>query len=112
MKLLSHWLLSALAILIVAYVVPGVTYTSLVSVLVAAVVLGALNLVVRPVLMILTLPINVVTLGLFSIVINAFLVWLTSLVVPGFLIASFWTAILFALGLMVINWVFHFWSRA
>jgi len=92
MKLFSHWLVAALAILIAAYIVPGVSVT-LVGALIAAVVLGALNLFIRPILLILTLPINILTLGLFSLVINAVLVLLASYFVPGFLVDGFLTAL-------------------
>ena len=88
MKLIFHWLIATLAILIAAYIVPGVTIT-LVGALIAAVVLGALNVLIRPILLILTLPITIVTLGLFSLVINALLVMLAA-----------------------VNWVFHLWSRS
>ncbi len=111
MKLIFHWLIATLAILIAAYIVPGVTIT-LVGALIAAVVLGALNLLVRPILLILTLPITVVTLGLFSLVINALLIMLAAVLVPGFSVAGFWTAFLFALVLAIVNWVFHLWSRS
>jgi putative membrane protein len=111
MKLFFHWLIATLAIVIAANIVPGVRIT-LVSALIAAVVLVALNLFIRPILLILTLPITIVTLGLFSLIINAFLVLLASYLVPGFVISSFWTALLFALVLAIINWVFHFWNRA
>lgn len=110
MKLFFHWLISALAIGIAAYVVPGVAVT-LMGALVAAVVLGALNLFIRPILVILTLPINILTLGLFSLVINALLVMLASYLVPGFLVVGFWTAFLFALVLSVVNWVFNLWRN-
>lgn len=110
MKLFFHWFIAALSILIAAYIVPGITITP-VSALIAAVVLGALNLFIRPILLVLTLPITILTLGLFSLVINALLVMIASYLVPGFLVADFLTALLFALVLAVINWVFHFWSR-
>lgn len=110
MKLFFHWFIAALAILIAAYIVPGVTVT-LVSALIAAVVLGALNLFIRPLLIILTLPITILTLGLFSLVINAFLVMLASFIVPDFSVIGFWSAFLFALTLAVVNWVFNLWSR-
>ncbi len=111
MKLIFHWLIATLAILIAAYIVPGVTIT-LVGALIAAVVLGALNVLIRPILLILTLPITIVTLGLFSLVINALLVMLAAVLVPGFSVAGFWTAFLFALALAAVNWVFHLWSRS
>lgn len=110
MKLVFHWLVSALAIGIAAYVVPGVTVT-IAGALVAAVVLGALNLLVRPILFLLTLPVTILTLGLFSLVINAIIVLLAAFVVPGFTIASFWAALLFGIVLAVVNWVLHLWSR-
>ena len=110
MKIFFQWFISALAIGIAAYIVPGVSVT-LTSVLVAAVVLGALNLFIRPILLALTFPITILTLGLFSLVINALLVMFVAYIVPGFSIVGFWNALFFALVLMVVNWVFHFWSR-
>jgi len=110
MKIFFQWFVSAVAIGVAAYVVPGVVVT-VPGALVAAVVLGALNLIIRPVLLILTLPITILTLGLFSLVINAALVMLASYVVPGFSVAGFWTAFLFALVLSVVNWVFSLWKN-
>ncbi len=110
MKLFFHWLISTLAILVAAYVVPGVVVTPQ-SALIAAVVLGALNLFIRPVVLFFTLPITILTLGLFSLVINALLVLLVSALVPGFLVTGFWPAFFFALALSVVNWVFSLWSR-
>jgi len=111
MKIFLQWLISAAAIGIAAYIVQGVGVT-LVGALVAAVVLGALNLFIRPIIVVLTLPINILTLGLFSLVINALLVMLASAVVPGFAVGGFWIAVLFALVLSIVNWVFSLWSRA
>lgn len=110
MKLITHWIVSAVAIGIAAYIVPGATVT-LLGALVAAVVLGALNLFIRPILMLLALPITLITLGLFTLVIHALLVMLASFWVPGFDIDGFWTALIFALILSAVNWVFHFWNR-
>lgn len=110
MKIFLHWIIAALAIGIAAYIVPNVSVT-LVSALIAAVVLGAFNFFLRPILLILTLPINVLTLGLFSLVINALLVLLAAMVVPDFIVPGFWTAFLFALVLSIVNWVFSLWSR-
>ena len=111
MRFIFQWFVSALAIVIAAYVVPGVAVT-LAGALVAAVALGALNLFIRPILLVLTFPITILTLGLSSLVINALLMLLVAHFVPGFFVSGFWTALLFALVLAVINWVFHFWSRA
>ncbi len=110
MKIFFQWLISTLAILVAAYIVPGVMITP-VGALIAAVVLGALNLFIRPIILILTLPITILTLGLFSLVINALLVLLASYLVPGFLVFGFWPAFWFALALSVVNWVFNLWSR-
>ncbi len=110
MKIFFHWLVSAVAIYLAALVVPGVSVTPA-GALIGAVVLGALNLLIRPVLFVLTLPITVLTLGLFSLVINACLVLLAAYLVPGFAVAGFWTALLFALVLAVVNGVFHAWSE-
>lgn len=110
MKLFLHWVIATLAIIIAAYLVPGVQVT-LVGALIAAVVLAALNLFIRPILLVLTLPINIITLGLFSFVINALLVWLASAVVPGFAVAGFLSAFIYALVLAIVNWVFHLWAE-
>jgi len=110
MKIIFQWFISAVAILIAAYLVPGVVVT-LGGALVAAVVLGALNLFIRPILLFLTLPITILTLGLFSLVINALLVMLVSYLVPGFFVSGFWTAFLFALVLSIVNWVFNIWKN-
>ena len=110
MKTIFHWLIAALAIGIASYIVPGISVT-LAGALITAVVLGALNLIIRPIILVLTLPITIITLGLFTLVIDALLVMLASYLVPGFVVAGFWPAFFFALVLMVVNWVFHFWSH-
>jgi putative membrane protein len=111
MKLFLQWLIAAVAILIAAYIVPG-TVVTIAGALVLAVVLGILNLFLKPILFILTLPINILTLGLFSLVINALLVMLAAAIVPGFAVAGFWGALLFSIVLTLVNWVFHLWSEA
>jgi putative membrane protein len=108
MKFFLHWLMATLAILVAAYIVPGVVVTPA-GAIIAAVVLGALNLILRPILVIFTLPINILTLGLFSLVINAFLVMLASVIVPGFSVFGFWSAFIFAIALAVVNWMFNLW---
>jgi putative membrane protein len=82
-----------------------------VGALVAAVVLGAVNLFIRPILLILTLPITILTLGLFSLVINALMAMLAAYLVPGLIIVGFWPAFFFALVLSIVNWVFNIWNR-
>jgi len=109
MRLFLHWIVSAIAIIITAFIVPG-AYISLGGALILAVVLGALNLILRPILFILTLPVTIVTLGLFSLVINALLVLLAGAIVPGFAVAGFWSALLFSIVLTIVHFVFHVWS--
>lgn len=103
MVFLLHWLIAAVAVIISAYLLPGVTVEGFFAALVAALVLGLVNAFLRPVLLILTLPITIFTLGLFYLVINALLIMLTDAIVPGFDVRSFWWALLFGLVLSVIN---------
>lgn len=92
MTLLLVWILNAVALLIVAYLLPGIQVASFGSALGAAVVLGLLNMLVKPVLQILTLPLTIVTLGLFLLVVNALVFWLAGSVLKGFQVAGFWWA--------------------
>lgn len=101
-----HWLVSTIAILIAAYIIPGITVT-FVGALVLAVVLALINIFIKPLILILTLPITILTLGLFSLVINALLVMLSAKIVPGFDVAGFWSALGFSILVSVINWVFR-----
>lgn len=97
-------LVRTLAIIAAAYIVPGVTVSSFWIGLVTAIVLGIVNLLIRPLVLLLTLPINVLTLGLFTFVVNALMVLLVSAIIPGFRIRDFGSAILFAVVLWLINW--------
>lgn len=103
MWLLLHWVLNALALLIVAYMVPGVAVRSPVVALVAAVLLGLANAVVRPVLVLLTLPVTILTLGLFLLVINGLLFWAVSGLTNGFEVHGFWSGVLGALVYSVLT---------
>ncbi|QOF78479.1 phage holin family protein [Variovorax sp. 38R] len=94
MRILLKWLLSAVALLAVAYLYSGVQVQSFGSALLAAAVIGLLNMVVRPVLVILTLPVTIVTLGLFLFVINALLFWAASGLLGGFHVSGFFAALL------------------
>jgi putative membrane protein len=94
MKLLVRWFLLAAALLLVAHLVPGVSVTSFVSALVAALVLGLLNTLVRPVLVLLTLPVTLLTLGLFLFVINALMFWAAASVLDGLAVTGFGAALL------------------
>lgn len=103
MTILFRWLTSALAIIAVAYLLPGVHIANLVTALVVALVLGILNAVVKPILFFLTLPITILTLGLFSLVLNAVIVLLVSKLVPGFIVDGFLWALVFSILLSFIN---------
>ncbi|MBB3180511.1 phage holin family protein [Variovorax sp. Sphag1AA] len=94
MRLLIKWLLSALALLAVAYVYSGVQVTTYTSALLAAAVIGFLNMFMRPVLVVLTLPVTIVTLGLFLFVINALLFWAASGLLSGFHVDGFVAALI------------------
>ncbi|CAN5697570.1 phage holin family protein [soil metagenome] len=106
MKLFLHWLISAIAIGIAAYVLPGVTVTP-VGALVLAIVLGIMNIFIKPIVKLLALPLTILTLGLFSLVINALFVLLAAVIVPGFGVAGFWSAFFFAIILSLINAFFN-----
>lgn len=105
MKLLLRWLLIAGVILLISYFLPGVTVTGFYAALITALVLGLVNAVVRPILHILTLPITVLTFGLFIFVVNALTFWFVSTVVKGFDVAGFVPAFLGALILSISAWV-------
>ncbi len=105
MHLILRWILNALALLLVTKVVPGIRVDNFYSALVVALVLGILNALVRPILIFLTLPINILTLGLFTLVINALLLWFVSTLVKGFQVAGFAPAFWGALVLWAVSWV-------
>lgn len=107
MRLLLNLLISGIAVFAAAYILPGVRVDSFTTALIVAVVLGAVNAFIKPLLVLLTLPVTVLTLGLFIFVINAALVLLVAGVVPGFTVDSFWTALLFSVVLSAISWFLH-----
>jgi putative membrane protein len=94
MEIILVWILNAVALLVVAYILPGITVASFGSALVAALVLGLLNTLVKPLLILLTLPITVVTLGLFLLVLNALVFWFAGSILKGFHVNGFWWAML------------------
>jgi putative membrane protein len=100
-------LVNALAILLAVNVVPGIEARGLVTILGAGLVLGLINAVVRPVLLVLTLPLTLVTLGLFLLVLNALCLWLTSALVKGFTVHGFWAAFFGALIVSVVSWLLN-----
>ena len=103
MRLLLNWLVAALAIMVASFLLPGVHVDGLFVALVVAVVLGLANALIRPVLFILTIPINIITLGLFTLVINGLMVLLAARIVDGFSVSSLGWAVLFSIVLWLIN---------
>lgn len=111
MGILFGFLIRALAVFISAYIIPGVTVDNFYYALLVALVLGFLNTFIRPILLLLTLPVTVVTLGLFTLVINTLLILLTSNLLTGFTVDSFITAFVFGIVLSVVSWFLNTLTR-
>jgi putative membrane protein len=104
MRWLLMWIFNAAALIAVAYFLKGIHVDNFTSALVAALILGLVNTLIRPVLVLLTLPITVITLGLFILVINGFLFWFVGSVLRGFTVADFWWGVGGALLYSVFSW--------
>jgi putative membrane protein len=104
-QLLLVWLINALALVAVAYLMPGISVASFTTALVAALVLGLINAVVRPVLILLTLPATILTLGLFIFVLNGLLFWFVGSFIQGFVVAGFWSGVFGAIVFSLISWL-------
>lgn len=96
-------LINVIAVFVTGYILPGIQIDSFLTGIAVAVVLGIANAILRPILFVLTLPLNILTLGLFSFVIMGLMVYLASAIVPGFYVANFWWAIAFAVIVALIN---------
>ena len=107
MNFLIRLLVSALAAMLTAYLLPGVKIDNFITALILALVLAVLNVLVKPVLIILTLPVTIVTLGLFLLVINAIIILFAAKLVSGFRVEGFWWALLFSIVMTVINSFMH-----
>lgn len=105
MYILFRWTLNALALFFTASVIPGLHLTGFYAALITVLVLGLVNAFIRPLLVVLTLPINILTLGLFTLVINGLLFWLVSTLVKGFTVENFTAAFLGALVFSIISWI-------
>jgi putative membrane protein len=105
--LLVRWLLLTISIIVTSYLVDGIHVTSFFAAFFAAAVLGILNALFRPILIVITLPINILTLGLFTFVINALLLKMASGVVPGFYVQGFWSAVFGSLIISLVSWVLN-----
>ena len=109
--ILIRWVLNALALWVVANLITGITYRSIPTLFVTAAVLGLVNALIRPVLLLLTLPLNILTLGLFTFVINAIMLLIVDALIPGFDIAGFGTALLAAVLLAIVGGLLHWLVR-
>ena len=104
-RLLIVWVLNAVALMAVAYLMPQIKVTSIFSALIAAFALGAVNTLIRPVLTLLTLPISILTLGFFYLVINGLLFWMVGKMLNGFSVDGFWAAVFGGLLYGLISWL-------
>ena len=103
-RLLIVWLINALALMAVAYLMPSIEVSSFGAALVAALVLGLVNAFVRPILVLLTLPVTILTLGLFIFVLNGLLFWMVGSWLEGFWVGGFWAGVLGAIVFSIISW--------
>src|SRR5271169_6205916 len=104
MTLLLVWLINAVALLALKYLLSSISVDSFMAALIAALVLGLINTFIRPLLILLTLPVTLLTLGLFIFVINGLLFWFVGSFVPGFHVAGFWSAVFGAILYSIISW--------
>jgi putative membrane protein len=104
MRILVAWLINALALFLLPYVFPWVTVDSMGAALIAALVLGLVNALIRPILFLLTLPVTILTLGLFILVINGLLFWWVGSFLEGFRVAGFWSGVFGAIVFSLITW--------
>ncbi len=98
-------LVSALAVIISAYLIPGVEVNGILTAIIVALVLGVLNAFVKPILVILTLPITILTLGIFYLVLNVIMIYIADALIGGFHVSGFFTALIFSFVLAVVGWV-------
>lgn len=105
MKLLLRWILNALLLVGIANLLEGIELSGIYAALITALILGLVNAVIKPILVILTLPVNILTLGLFTLIINSFLFWFTGTIVQGFDVVWFWPAFFGALLMTVGSYI-------
>jgi putative membrane protein len=105
LRLLLVWLINTLALIAVAYLMPSITVSSFGAALAAALVLGLVNAIVRPVLVLLTLPVTILTLGLFIFVLNGLLFWMVGTWIEGFSVGGFWSGVIGAILFSLVSWL-------
>ena len=111
-EFLLRWFVTTLSVLGATWLIPGISYDTMGTLLGAALLLGIINALVRPVLLLLSLPFIIVTMGFFILVINALLILFVSKVIPGFHVAGFWTALFAGIVIGLISWVLSSFFRA
>lgn len=104
---LIHWCISALLLMLTAYIMPGIHVDSFTAALIGAFAIGFVNILIKPLVLLLTLPLNILTLGLFTLVINALMFSLAAYVVPGFEVNNFFSALFGAILLAILNALFN-----
>lgn len=111
MQLFLYLIVNGLAVFITGYLLPGVRIENFFNAVVVALVLGIINKIIKPILIILTLPLNILTLGLFIFIINGLIILIASAIVPGFTVKNFWWAILFSLVLSTVSWFLNLLTK-
>jgi putative membrane protein len=111
MALIINILLTSLAVVISAYILPGVKVSSFLTAIMVAVILGLINVFLKPLLILLTLPVTILTLGLFLLVINALIILLISAIVPGFKVNGFWWALIYSIVLSLVSSMLYFLAK-
>ena len=106
-----RWVVNALVLMLITYVVPGFLVENFYTALVVALVLALVNAFIRPIVLILTLPVNILTLGLFTLIVNGFMFWIVSSIVKGFTITNFWSAVLAAIIYSLISMLISYLNR-
>ncbi len=107
MSIFINWVINGLAVFISGYLLSGVQLDSFITSLIVALVLGIVNAIIKPVLVVLTFPITLITFGLFTLVINALMILLTDALVKGFQVDNFWWALLFSIVVSIVNSVLY-----
>jgi putative membrane protein len=105
MRLLLVWLVNTLALIAVAYLMPSIGVANFATALIAALVLGLVNAIIRPLLILLTLPVTIITLGVFILVLNGFLFWLVGTLIEGFVVQGFWAGFFGAILFSIVSWL-------
>lgn len=103
MNIIIRWVLYSLAIVFIAWLIPGITISNFVTALFVSILIGLINSFLKPILLFITLPINFLTLGLFTLIINAFLFWFAGYIAPGFEVSGFWSALFGSLILSALS---------